>query len=72
MRSPSHNEAGMLAFALADATLQALIAKGVLSSGDELAILIAARDSFRGVGTANANRCMAILAEAVRVHPEAE
>lgn len=72
MKSPNHNEAGMLAFALAQATIEVLTAKGVLSSSDELAILIAARDSFEHVHTANAATCAARLVEAIGAHPLAK
>lgn len=72
MKSPNHNEAGMLAFALASATLALLVEKHILTPRDELSILKAARDSFDGVHTINAKVCANLMAEAVKAHPETE
>jgi hypothetical protein len=69
METPNHNEAGMLAFALASATLDALVSKGVLSTRDEFSILVAARDSFKNTHTRNATTCAAWFAKAVLAHP---
>ena len=69
MKQPNHNEAGMLAFAIASATLDALVTKGLLTDRDELGVILAAADRFKGDPRANARVCEDFLRDAAKAHP---
>jgi hypothetical protein len=66
MRTPNHIKARRLAPAIADELLAGLLARGLITPGDELGVLIAARDSFRGEHTADARASAAWLEAAIR------
>ncbi len=69
MEASNQSEAGMLAFAIASATLDRLVATRVIDRQDELAIISSAAHSFNNMHTGAADTCAAFFAQAVKAHP---